>query len=266
MVKLAALPAKTIIDGFKGVIDFYVHYQSCDRSSAGAGTPCARSWPRSPGRRRAPTVEAQWAPFAYAATNWNSLDPYVQEAYKSTVQETNLTPRDLFTKSFITDYFREGQWYKPVTNPPPLPEEEILLPSCSVYLSAPLLNLVHATPTIIPFNLKNFDIGGNFDIVNHRFVCPIDGSYLIIITVLWYNCIPSSILDLRIHAAGNYVRSSRHIAMLATYQTHTYSSVVNLLSGNFIYAYAVSEAGVDTVDIWSDNSPYWTRLEIALLE
>lgn len=110
MTKLPALPAKDIISGFRGVIDYYVHYQSCDRSSVGAGTPCARRWPRSPGQRRAPAVEAQWAPFAWAAKNWNSLDPYVQEAYRQTAQESNLTARDLFTKAFITDYFREGQW------------------------------------------------------------------------------------------------------------------------------------------------------------
>lgn len=110
MAKLTALPALDIISGFKGTIDFYVNYQSCDREVAGNGIPCARRWPRSPGHRRAPAVEAQWLAFTWAAANWNSLSPEVQDAYKATAEETNLTARDLFTKSFITDYFRKGQW------------------------------------------------------------------------------------------------------------------------------------------------------------
>jgi len=110
MSKLGALPALAIIDGFKGVIDYYVNHQTCDPELAGPGIPCARSWPRSPGQKRAPLVEAQWPAFTWAASNWNSLSPEVQEAYRKTAQGTNLTARDLFTKAFITDYFREGQW------------------------------------------------------------------------------------------------------------------------------------------------------------
>lgn len=110
MTKLGALPALAIINGFKGVIDYYINYQACDREVAGPGIPCARQWPRSPGQKRAPTVQATWPAFSWAASNWNSLSQYVQDAYKATAIGTNLTGRDLFTKAFITDYFREGQW------------------------------------------------------------------------------------------------------------------------------------------------------------
>ncbi|GAI00329.1 unnamed protein product [marine sediment metagenome] len=110
MSKLGALPALAIIDGFKGVIDYYVHHQTCPAETGEVGTPCARSWPRSPGHKRAPTVQATWPAFTWAASNWNSLSPEVQDAYRKTAQGTNLTARDLFTKAFITDYFREGQW------------------------------------------------------------------------------------------------------------------------------------------------------------
>ncbi|GAH92479.1 unnamed protein product, partial [marine sediment metagenome] len=46
-----------IIKGFKGTLDFYVW----------KGITCVRSWPRSPGRKRAPAVQAQWPAFAWAA-------------------------------------------------------------------------------------------------------------------------------------------------------------------------------------------------------
>lgn len=100
MAKLKKLPNLAIINGFKGKIDYYIW----------CGVPCARSWPRSPGRLRAPAVKAQWPAFAWAAANWNSLSPEVQEAYRRTAQESRMSGRDLFVKSFISDYFRDGQW------------------------------------------------------------------------------------------------------------------------------------------------------------
>lgn len=100
MGKLATLPEFAIIRGFKGVVDFYLW----------KGIPCFRKWPRSPGKRRAPAVEAQWAAFAWAAANWDSLSPELQQAWKDTAAESGLSGRDLFVKAFITDYFRPGQW------------------------------------------------------------------------------------------------------------------------------------------------------------
>jgi len=100
VARLDVLPSEAIIDGLKGILDYYVH----------KGIPCVRSWPRSPGHRRAPAVEAQWAAFSWAAANWNSLTPEVQAAYTQTAQGSSLTGRDLFMKSFISDYFRDGQW------------------------------------------------------------------------------------------------------------------------------------------------------------
>lgn len=92
MAKITRLPPTAIIGGFKGKVDFYIH----------CGQPCARSWPRSPGHDRAPTVEKGWPAFTWAAKNWNSLSPAVQEAYNHQAQGTNLTGRDLFVKGFIT--------------------------------------------------------------------------------------------------------------------------------------------------------------------
>lgn len=96
MVKLTALPSLAIINGFRGVVDFYYNM----------GIPCARRWPRSPGRRRAPAVEAQWPAFSFAVFAWQLLTPRIQEAYRITAHGTNLSGRDLFIKGYISGYIK----------------------------------------------------------------------------------------------------------------------------------------------------------------
>ena len=110
MAKLKALPHLNIIDGFKGTIDFYVNYQTRDPELRGAGIPCARRWPRSPGHRRAPAVEEGWFSFTYASQSWNFLTPEIQQAYRDLSADTNMSGRDLYMKSFLGTFFREGQW------------------------------------------------------------------------------------------------------------------------------------------------------------
>lgn len=100
MAVITSMPSEAIISGFKGVIDYYYY----------CGLACVRRWPRSPGRRRSPAVEAKWAAFSWAAANWKNLSPEVQAAYRETAGASSLSGRDLFTKSFISTYFREGQW------------------------------------------------------------------------------------------------------------------------------------------------------------
>lgn len=106
MAKLKVLPELAIIDGFKGKVDFYVNYQSSDPELRGRGVPCARKWPRSPGHRRAPAVEAQWAAFAYAAAHWSSLSDEIQAAYNEMASGTGLSGRDFFTRSYLTGLYR----------------------------------------------------------------------------------------------------------------------------------------------------------------
>lgn len=91
MVVLTRIPSQAIVSGFKGKVDFYVY----------RGTPCARSWPRSPGRRRAAAVEAQWPRFAEAARLWTQISPAVRDAYEKMASNTALTGRDLFTRGYL---------------------------------------------------------------------------------------------------------------------------------------------------------------------
>lgn len=91
MAKLRKLPGQQIIDGYKGKIDFYLWM----------GIPVARAWPRSPAMPRSPAVQAQWPAFSWASKNWTFLPSYIQQAYNHMAVGTNLTGRDMFTKSFI---------------------------------------------------------------------------------------------------------------------------------------------------------------------
>lgn len=92
MAKIGKLPGLRIISGFKGTLDFYIW----------KGIACVRRWPRSPGHRRAPAVEAQWSAFSEASKLWNDLSPEVQDAYKRMSAGTHISGRDVFVKSYLT--------------------------------------------------------------------------------------------------------------------------------------------------------------------
>jgi len=93
VAKITKLPGLEVVKGFKGTLDFYVW----------KGTACVRSWPRSPGRKRAPAVEAQWTPFSEATKLWGMLSPEVQDAYIAMSKGTNLTGRDMSVKLYLTN-------------------------------------------------------------------------------------------------------------------------------------------------------------------
>jgi len=96
VARLDAMPSLAIIDGLKRTLDFYYWM----------GIPCVRSWPRSPGHKRAPAVEAQWAPFSFAAKEWSNLTDVVKDAYTQMALGTALTPRDWQIKAYLEGLYR----------------------------------------------------------------------------------------------------------------------------------------------------------------
>jgi len=96
MAKLLVMPEQAIIAGFKGTVDFYEWM----------GIPVARSWPRSPGKTRAPAVAAQWPAFALAAREWKNISAAVQAAYYSMAQSSGLDARDLQVRSYLSGLYR----------------------------------------------------------------------------------------------------------------------------------------------------------------
>lgn len=94
MAKIKTMVGKDIISGFKGKLDFYVH----------DGQPCVKKWPRSPGGKRAPAVEAQWPLFSLSASLWNDVPTEIRQAYERMASDTGLSARDMFTRSYMSGY------------------------------------------------------------------------------------------------------------------------------------------------------------------
>lgn len=96
MAKITRMPNEAIISGFKCKVDFYYYM----------GVPCCRAWPRSPGHRRAPAVEAQWAAFSYATREWNNLSPEIRRAYEELATGSGLSGRDMAMRAYLKGLYR----------------------------------------------------------------------------------------------------------------------------------------------------------------
>jgi hypothetical protein len=91
MAKIGAMPSMAIIDGFRGVIDYY------ERD----GVACVRSWPRWKLTKRAPAVEAQTLKFAYANAAALALPAYVIATWQFLAKQSNLTWRDWLVRAYL---------------------------------------------------------------------------------------------------------------------------------------------------------------------
>jgi len=85
MAKLTALPHQSIIDGFKGTLDFYVW----------RGIPCVRSWPRKPLLPRSPAVQRTAAVFGYLATFFTDTPANIRDRASAIGDGTSWTWRDV---------------------------------------------------------------------------------------------------------------------------------------------------------------------------
>lgn len=92
MAILKHMIGEKAISGFRGVVDFYYYM----------GVPCARAWPKSPGRSRSPAVQAQWQPFQEAAQLAKELSPTMIDFYSRNAAGTNMTWKDLFFRSYMS--------------------------------------------------------------------------------------------------------------------------------------------------------------------
>jgi len=91
MAKIARLPEVDIINGFKGVLDYYVIM----------GIPCVRKWPVY--QPRAPhLVEAtNQRAFADAVAEWDNITEFVRQGYITMASGSTLSGRDMFIKMYL---------------------------------------------------------------------------------------------------------------------------------------------------------------------
>lgn len=177
MAKLKALPELNKISGFRGKVDYYLYHPTCNPELKGAGIPCARRWPRSPGPKRAPLVEAQWSTFTYASQHWSELSEEIQDSYRKMAEGTGLTGRDMFTRSYLTGLY-----------PYDLPEEALMIYWTKVraYRSGTQQVIPTGTDTKVRLNAKSFDTLEEYDhVTNYRFTPSHNGYYAVFAALLY---------------------------------------------------------------------------------
>ncbi|GAH01141.1 unnamed protein product [marine sediment metagenome] len=90
------MPHMDIVAGFKGSVDFYLW----------RGIPCARGWPKSPGKVRSPAVMSQWPAWTYASKEWKQLSPAIQAAYYELATNSGLSARDMQMRGYLQGLYR----------------------------------------------------------------------------------------------------------------------------------------------------------------
>jgi len=91
MAVLTQMPQQHIIDGFKGVVDFYEY----------KGIPCARKWPVWHPRQPSDTERAAQEAFAYINRIASQLPEYIKDQYHRMAVGTPWTWKDLLVKAYI---------------------------------------------------------------------------------------------------------------------------------------------------------------------
>lgn len=91
MAVITKMPHQAIIDGFKGVLDYYYFL----------GIPCVRKWPHWPKRDPYPTERANQEAFAYAAKMWRQLPEYVKLLYNDMAAGTRNSGFDIYMRCYM---------------------------------------------------------------------------------------------------------------------------------------------------------------------
>lgn len=121
---------------------------------------------------------------------------------------------------------------------------------CYAYLATTQSNLTNNTVTKVTLDAEVFDVGGDFDIANNRFVAPVSGYYHIMATVTFSGVVADKRYIAYIYVNGAQVNISS--MSIGTVTTGIYIPVMALVyveAGQYIELYAESESGDNTVDI-----------------
>lgn len=92
MATLKQMPHQSIIDGFKGVLDFYEW----------KGIPCVRKWPVWKPRDPTPPEKVNQDAFSYINKAWKALPANIKTAWNDMARQTSLTGKDHYVRAYMT--------------------------------------------------------------------------------------------------------------------------------------------------------------------
>lgn len=120
------------------------------------------------------------------------------------------------------------------------------------YLSAHQENLVSGAITKVLLNAEDYDIGSDFDIVNNKFVAPINGFYQICAVINWRD--QDMVANKRymgfVYKNGAILlKNSTHLSETNKSLSNCFSDMVYLLANDYIELYAHHETGANTADV-----------------
>lgn len=133
------------------------------------------------------------------------------------------------------------------------------------YLSADQLNIPTGAWTLVNLDTVDYDIGSDFDTVNHKFIIPKDGYYLLIGKVHYKggSVVADKIWGVNIYDGSNNLSLSLMQSASIFELSAITSSIEPLTAGTEIFLYTYHNAGVNTPDI--NPHPALTYLVVHLL-
>jgi len=91
MPRLKNLPSLDIINGFRGIVDFYLW----------KGLPVARLWPRNPKSHHSPATIAAAAVFGVILKNYHLLGGTLLDAFEADAADQTRTGRDIYVSAML---------------------------------------------------------------------------------------------------------------------------------------------------------------------
>lgn len=131
------------------------------------------------------------------------------------------------------------------------------------YLGTDQLNLTNGTWTKVLLDTESYDIGDDFDTDNNKFIAPVTGYYVISGQVAFMNVIANKRYAIAIRKNATSICEQTVYTGIVGHTYSAVSDIIYLSTNDEVTLYAISLAGVNTVDIGAGS--HLTYLAIHLL-
>ena len=127
-----------------------------------------------------------------------------------------------------------------------------IAPKARAYLSGTQSNLVSGIWTKVLLDTEDYDVGGDF--ASNKFTAPVSGYYLVVGGVTFTEVVGLKRYGVAIWKNGAQITVANPHSALDTTFGASLSTIIHLDATNYVELYALSLAGVDTVDIISGST------------